>query len=654
MIGNKLSFVRRPDIEGLRALAVLTVVCGHLFPTKILSGYLGVDVFFVISGFVITQLIFQINSEKNLMEGLIEFYSKRIRRLAPALVVVTTISLIFIFALMTRPGEEITRTGAFALFGVSNMYLWHLSNDYFGIAASQNPYTHTWSLGVEEQFYFIYPFLLIILTRGFRLISRKILILCLSFLSVVSLSFSASLSPDYPELNFYSMPTRFWEFGAGTLVFFLGKVDKLPIRIAKVFQTSLVLLIFTFTLLEPTSFLAWQLIIVTLTCLILYFHSDANNSNILCSSFMVWIGKRSYSIYLIHWPILVISNYVIGESEMKNLLILAPVFLFSHLSYKYIENPFRIGRYATTPSKTYLVGIPVILILFGLVFAILPRYSQSYNNILPNLMGVSRVPIWEIPPCSGAQNISKMQNPVLTCLGKKSSLEKTVYLVGDSHADHLLGMVTEAFSNTKYQVRNLNMGDGIDFPYSSFQQKQGPSSLKFIEQKSSQGDIVVLAFHRGLLNPTRDAHLSLETTQEVTDKTKNLIFSLNSFAANLRNRGVTLILVRDTPLMNSVQTSEACSLQLKLFSKSGCRVPRVLDIHTRYLQDLAFSLVDHGNRNVLAWDPLPYLYGSSEYLEVLNEKGEYLMWDWNHITQDTSKGLAPFFQMDVLREILTD
>jgi hypothetical protein len=301
-----------------------------------------------------------------------------------------------------------------------------------------------------------------------------------------------------------------------------------------------------------------------------------------------------------------------------------------------------------------LVGIPVVLILFGLVFAILPRYSQSYNNILPNLMGVSKVPIWEPAPCSGAQNISKIQNPILTCLGKKSPLEKTVYLVGDSHADHLLGMVTEAFSTTKYKVRNLNMEDGIDFPYSSFQPKQRSSSLKFIEQKSSQRDIVILAFHRGLLNPTRDGHIPLGTTQEVTNKTKNLIFSLNSFATNLRDRGVTLILVRDTPLMNSVQTSEACALQFKLFSKSGCRVPKVLDIHTRYLQDLAFSMIDEGNRNVMAWDPLSYLYGSSEYLEVLNEKGEYLMWDWNHITQATSKSLAPFFQRDVLKEILTD
>ena len=447
------------------------------------------------------------------------------------------------------------------------------------------------------------------------------------------------------------MPTRFWEFGVGALVFLFGKAYKLPTRVARVFQNSLALLILTFTLLEPTSFLVWQLIVVGLTCLILFFHNDANNSNILCSSFMLWIGKRSYSIYLIHWPILIISNYVIGESEMKNLLIFAPLFFLSHMSYKYIENPFRIGRYTTSPVKTYMIGIPVILILFGLVFAVLPRYSQSYNNILPNLMGVSKVPIWEPAPCSGAQNISKMQNPILTCLGKKSPLEKTVYLVGDSHADHLLGMVTEAFSNTKYKVRNLNMEDGIDFPYSSFQPKQTPSSLDFIEQKSSQGDIVILAFHRGLLNPIRDGHLPLEATPKVTDKTKNLILSLNSFAANVSDRGVTLILVRDTPLMNSVQTSEACSLQFKLFSKSGCRVSRALDVHTRYLQDFAFSVVDDGNRNVMAWDPLPYLYGSSEYLEVLNEKSEYLMWDWNHITQTTSKNLALFFQRDVLRDI---
>ena len=176
MSSSNLNLIRRKDIDGLRAVAVITVVCGHFFSEQFPSGFLGVDVFFVISGYVITQLIFSINSGKNSLQALIVFYSKRIRRLLPALTTVILVTLILVFTLMTRPGGEITRTGAYALIGVSNMYLWQLSQDYFGVAAGQNPFTHTWSLGVEEQFYFIYPIILIVLTKGYKIVSNKFLI----------------------------------------------------------------------------------------------------------------------------------------------------------------------------------------------------------------------------------------------------------------------------------------------------------------------------------------------------------------------------------------------------------------------------------------------------------------------------------------------
>jgi peptidoglycan/LPS O-acetylase OafA/YrhL len=144
------------DIDGLRFIAVFSVVVGHYFPNLVPQGFLGVDVFFVISGYVITQLLFTM--EKNRARSfLIEFYAKRLRRIIPALLIVVTLALLAHFLFVTRVDGAISNTGAYSLIGISNMYLWYLAFDYFSLSASQNPFTHTWSLGVEEQFYALYP-----------------------------------------------------------------------------------------------------------------------------------------------------------------------------------------------------------------------------------------------------------------------------------------------------------------------------------------------------------------------------------------------------------------------------------------------------------------------------------------------------------------
>ena len=146
----------RSEIDGLRCIAVVAVVFGHFFPKIFPQGFLGVDVFFVISGYVISKLLLSLDNSKSI-NFLLNFYSRRIKRILPALYTVTAMTFLISFLVLSRVDGYTSNTGKYSLLGLSNMYLWHISNDYFGLAAAQNPFTQTWSLSVEAQFYAIYP-----------------------------------------------------------------------------------------------------------------------------------------------------------------------------------------------------------------------------------------------------------------------------------------------------------------------------------------------------------------------------------------------------------------------------------------------------------------------------------------------------------------
>ena len=149
----------RGDVDGLRAVAVVAVILNHFYAGFMPSGFLGVDVFFVISGYVITQSLVSMKSG-GWVEYLADFYAKRIRRLLPALIFCVAVTVLLFMFLTLDPQREIFVTGGLSLLGLSNLYLLKIASNYFSIDAHLNPFTHTWSLGVEEQFYFIYPALI--------------------------------------------------------------------------------------------------------------------------------------------------------------------------------------------------------------------------------------------------------------------------------------------------------------------------------------------------------------------------------------------------------------------------------------------------------------------------------------------------------------
>ena len=603
-------------------------------------GFLGVDVFFVISGYVISQLMNDMDKERPI-NFLINFWARRIRRLFPALFAMVSVTATLTYLLTTTISDEVYKTGAFALLGVSNLYLLHVTSDYFGLRASQNPFTHTWSLGVEEQFYITYALFFIVVYKVARNFHR-IILYSIILLTIISILLNTFLSYR-TDLSFYGTHTRFWELGLGCIAYYKSK-EKCTNAYAKQIRLLAVPLIMVVLFIPNEITFISQLIVTLSTAIILYYKQIDIVSRSLSWQLLVELGVRSYSIYLSHWPILVISNYLLGFGIVKNLVCLIISILLSSMLYSKVELPFRINRFKRNSLWTFSAGLVCIFISSGAMLFLGERLSQPANKLLPTFFGVEVVPEWVRPNCSGVENIKRIVNPIESCLGGSIESEKKfVFLIGDSHADHLIGMVKETFDPKIYDIRNLNMADGIDFPFTEFNNGNSPS-LEYLKKHVKSGDIVILAFHRGWLNPTPDIHINLSENDHITAQTFNLIRNLNTFSKSMAHSGVKIILVKDTPLMRSIQTVESCVLQRRLLGRDGCEVTRKQDEHTRFKQAYAFDAVAKQNPNVLAYDPMEYIYRDQDFFGVQGNDGSYLMFDWNHITQKFSRALSPHFR----------
>ena len=210
-------------VESLRAIAVLAVIVNHINSNWLPGGYLGVDVFFVISGFVITRSLLSMD-DGSVWGKPVVFYSKRVKRIVPALVVVVMVS-IALLRLVNPDTKVLHMTGVTAMLGASNIFLYLIAVDYFGTDNKLNPLMHTWSLGVEEQFYFFYPFVLFWVLTLFREISNAFL-LAITLISTISFLAFSSFIESHQSLVYYLMPFRIWELGLGCL---LGKRQRIRV-----------------------------------------------------------------------------------------------------------------------------------------------------------------------------------------------------------------------------------------------------------------------------------------------------------------------------------------------------------------------------------------------------------------------------------------
>lgn len=342
----------------MRALAVISVILNHFNKDLLPGGYLGVDIFFVISGYVISSSLYK-NSGKNFADFILGFYARRVKRIIPALVVCVLLTSVLICLFDSTPKISL-RTGIASLFGISNLYLLKQATDYFGGSAQLNVFTHTWSLGVEEQFYLFLPLLFWITSfsrRGEH--CSRILSGVLGFLVLCSLALFVRMSMGDPSAAFFLMPTRFWELGLGCLLFVILNSDRHLATLIATKVRSLTVLIFVAAILFiPSAYSIYSTIgVVTLTALLIASAQPGTAGYlILAHPWAVYIGRLSYSLYLWHWSVLVLSRWTIGIHAWSAPLLAGVMLLFAAASYRYIESPMRRGEWSPARWKSIFYG----------------------------------------------------------------------------------------------------------------------------------------------------------------------------------------------------------------------------------------------------------------------------------------------------------
>jgi len=328
----------RPEIDGLRAVAVVAVLLYHAQLGIVPGGFLGVDIFFVISGFLITGII-----EAELAAGrfsILRFYERRIRRIIPALMVMMLLCIPLAWRLMLPDdlenfGQSLIATTAFA-----NNVLLMLTSGYFALAAEFKPLIHTWTLGVEEQYYLIVPLLLAAI---FRWGGRRLTIVVIATITVLSFVVALVCVRYAPTAGFYLLPSRAWELGAGSLVALVPNPADRRGSLA-----ALGLATITGSLLlagERFAGLVWPMALpVAGTCLVLAYGRAATlTARVLAWRPAVIVGLISYSLYLYHQPVFAFARIASLDepSRAPMALLIAPIFVLGWLSWRFLERPFR-------------------------------------------------------------------------------------------------------------------------------------------------------------------------------------------------------------------------------------------------------------------------------------------------------------------------
>ena len=364
----------RPEIDGLRAIAVISVIIYHLNENWLPSGFLGVDIFFVISGFLITGIIITEIQQNSF--SFKQFYTRRIKRIYPAFITVMALvsfiaSAIFIY----NDFNKLRKTIELAIAFLSNFYL-GLTQGYFDLSANENPALHIWSLAVEEQYYLIFPLILILAYKKFREIKVLFIITLILFFILLSTSFiPASFYKEVlhqPNI-YYLSNLRFPELLVGSLlaIYHCSNKIQLSTQVSNILAILSTLLLFSclFLMNNDIAFIPGVTLILPCIFTALIIHTTSQNNIIkLCLSnkAIVFIGKISYSLYLYHWIFIALAYYITGEKQINNqsiAIVTVLTIIFSVLSYYLIEQPIRKSKLNFKQSFLYIYFIPSLLLL---------------------------------------------------------------------------------------------------------------------------------------------------------------------------------------------------------------------------------------------------------------------------------------------------
>ncbi len=536
----------RPEIDGLRAFAVLIVIINHFNKEILPSGYLGVDIFFVISGFVITSSLEERKS-KNFWEFIFGFYERRIKRLIPALILFVLLTSL-LSCLFSSPNiTSHLKTGISSLFGFSNIALFLKSKNYFAASEQLNPFLHTWSLGVEEQFYLLFPF--IIWFTGFGRQSnngKKNLFLVILFLGVLSLlSFTYLYSIDQPAAYFL-MPNRFWEISSGCLLFIILKSQSFIVKIIENLSPLFILILMIAILFLPITFAVPSTLLMVFLSLLLIscLREETSICKLLTNKKVVYIGLISYPLYLWHGTILSVSRLTIGIHWWSVPFQIGLIFLLAISSYKWLETPLRKKKWSPKKLFTILKGI-ISLTISAIILILLENPLKGKLYLGDNTIEKD----YKFYNLNDDENFCPKKNKVFgengniklaECFTKSRETSKTLFFLGDSHNLSFLAgaeFISNKTDSNLYYERSL---------YTTINKTKSDAFLDDLNMqflyKAKAGDVVFIIIRM----PTRfldDWYEGLGSKEGF----ENWLYALYQFRETLSKKNIKLVLSNPIP-----------------------------------------------------------------------------------------------------------
>lgn len=446
----------RADIEGLRAVAILLVVAGHYAVPGFSAGFIGVDVFFVISGYLITSILVREREETGRIR-LLRFYANRLRRLLPALATMLVVCGFLAWRFLPlneHPAQS--KAGAMAVLWVSNLFFAYADVDYFATETTGNAFLHTWSLGVEEQFYLVWP-LLILLAAPFALGRAKRLAALWCVIGCLSLIACLAWTQTQPMLAFYMMPARAWQFAVGALAWLC--VRHLPPSATKARAagwTGVTLLAASLAFIGPsTPYPGLWALLPTLACAALLWAGGGTATLVtgaLSTRPMQALGRLSYSWYLWHWPVLVIGQHLLPiHGHLRNTVLALGVSLLAAVAtHSLIENPIRFGRPARL-RHAWQLGLALCLMV--LVNSQMLRWNADANHALAHAPDSPYRAIADIPVIYQDGCDDWFQSDELKpCVYGSNDAQNTAVLLGDSIGAQWFPALVEMFDPAEWRI----------------------------------------------------------------------------------------------------------------------------------------------------------------------------------------------------------
>lgn len=626
----------RADIEGLRAIAVLAVIASHL-PEKFLpSGFLGVDVFFAISGFVVTGSLLR-QRRTSLPQLYVGFLARRVRRLMPALTLCVAVTSIIVLATDPFPRHSI-QTGLAALFGFANIKLFFFELDYFSPSSLFNAFTHTWSLGVEEQFYVVFPMFTWLFYFRTQRESFKALAAAMLAGGLLSVLLFAGLYEDHEAAAFFLMPARIWELGIGALVFLASRRTRSE-RIQRVLRqlAPFVLLALIVCFFAPEDYaMPATILAVALAGLLLATDERSLAARLLMLAPVRYTGRISYSLYLWHWPIIALGPIVLATAWRSSALYVLTTAIAAVISYHWVEHPLRFRAWTPRRGGDIGLALAVNLVLAAiLLFAMAGTTGSSgasrsvlhpppYLPLIPS--GKSHVMHCAL---DGGSRVFKADTIANCTVAPKPGLP-TIWAMGDSHSGHLQGMLYELHRKLGVGV-HLVETPGWSFPFEPGKEF-APRQQVFdsISRRFKPGDIVLIA------------RLYLTRTRPYTVKElRPWLYNVSRLADDLHTKGMSLIITGPPPIFH-IKDIRECNLD----DRKSCRLERremapLVDQVMELLTGLETS-----KPNVAVFDIFDFVCPASDEYCYPDNGSSFLYRDRDHFNSLGSKVLAePFVEL---------